>query len=637
MATPLNTIGGDDSASAIRLSAPVVVDPVRLAALDGLAILDTSPEQGFDDIVRLATRLCAVPVALVSLVTAKRQWFKARVGFPHCETDLNSSVCQYVLSEPDLLVIEDLTADPRTAANPLVTGEPFIRFYAGAPLHAPDGQVLGSLCAIDTQPRPGGLTGEQADDLRALARQVSGLLALRQAVEHRDQALDQREAQLRQAKHIEILAQASHALLTATDPAAVLDPILAASADVLGFDRSYTYDLWPDGKHLRLTHSLNTTPDVQDYLRKMPFGAPVCGIIAERRQPLVLTAMQAGDDPVFTKARALGLNAYVGFPLTSRGALRGVISFASTQLAEFDAEAFSFFETLARMMSAVYERIDSEQALRESDTRSRRAQEAGQVGTFEVDVASGLINVSPEFARIYGRPPTGLYSAEAFESLALPEDRHLVSDDETRAAGTVITDAEYRIRRANDGAVRWIARHASLVRDAAGRVTTMYGTVQDITGRRQAEEHSRESEERFRTIVDTIESAFAIVEVKFDADDRPVDYRFVEANPAFERQAGVNLRGKWVTEFAPDLERFWFETYGHVAKTGEPATFESYAEAFKRWFDVRAVRVGRPGERCIAIFFSDVTARKEAEAALRVSEAVARENVERVQLALAAG
>ncbi|RON69882.1 hybrid sensor histidine kinase/response regulator [Pseudomonas fluorescens] len=145
------------------------------------------------------------------------------------------------------------------------------------------------------------------------------------------------------------------------------------------------------------------------------------------------------------------------------------------------------------------------------------------------------------------------------------------------------------------------------------------------------------SEARFSTILETIEAAFAIVKVKFDADDCPVDYYFVEANPAFERQCGVNLRGKWVTEFAPNLERFWFETYGHVAKTGEPANFENYANTFERWFDVRAVRVGDPADRQIAIFFSDVTARRDAEERLRISEAVARENVERVQLALAAG
>ena len=99
-----------------------------------------------------------------------------------------------------------------------------------------------------------------------------------------------------------------------------------------------------------------------------------------------------------------------------------------------------------------------------------------------------------------------------------------------------------------------------------------------------------------------------------------MDYQFVEVNPAFERQTGVDLHGKWVTEFAPELERFWFDAYGHVAKTGEPASFESYAQAFGRWFDVRAVRVGAPADRRIAILFNDVTQRHDAEDRLRVSE-----------------
>ena len=172
--------------------------------------------------------------------------------------------------------------------------------------------------------------------------------------------------------------------------------------------------------------------------------------------------------------------------------------------------------------------------------------------------------------------------------------------------------------------------------DAAG-IDGEYSSRPDIARLLAREAALRKSEERFRTILETIESAFAIVQVKFDADDRPIDYQFIEANPAFEQQAGVNLKGKWVTEFAPELEQFWFDTYGHVAKTGEPATFESYAKAFQRWFDVRAVSVGDLAERQIAIIFSDVTQRHEAEERLRVSEALARRNVERVQLALAAG
>ncbi|KPW41627.1 PAS/PAC domain protein [Pseudomonas coronafaciens pv. atropurpurea] len=159
----------------------------------------------------------------------------------------------------------------------------------------------------------------------------------------------------------------------------------------------------------------------------------------------------------------------------------------------------------------------------------------------------------------------------------------------------------------------------------------------DLTETPASEVTLRQSHELFRTILYTIEAAFAIVEVKFDEHDKPVNYRFLEANPAFEREAGVNLRGKWVTEFAPDLEPFWFEIYGHVAKTGEPKTFENYARTFNRWFDVRAVQVGNPDDRQIAIFFSDVTERRKTQERLRASEALARESVERVQLALAAG
>ena len=193
--------------------------------------------------------------------------------------------------------------------------------------------------------------------------------------------------------------------------------------------------------------------------------------------------------------------------------------------------------------------------------------------------------------------------------------------------------AIYNYRK--DGTPFWNQLLLAPVRDAKGEVAYFFASQYDVSADfaqlarlkdenstleaeyAQSRERLDASQQRFKVILDAIDTAFAIVEVRFDAEDRPVDYRFVEANPAFERQAGVNLCGKWVTEFAPDLERFWFETYGHVARTGEPANFENYAEAFERWFDVRAIRVGRPEDRQIAIFFDDVTARKRTEAKLQ--------------------
>ena len=160
----------------------VAHDPARLATLNNYAILDTPSEVGFDDIVRLAARACDAPTALVSMVTDDRQWFKARSGFAELETDLATSVCAHTIAGEDLLVIADLTLDPRTTGNRLVTSAPYARFYAGAPLRVADGKVLGALCVIDLAPRPEGLTPDQAETLRALAGQVVAQLELRRAL-----------------------------------------------------------------------------------------------------------------------------------------------------------------------------------------------------------------------------------------------------------------------------------------------------------------------------------------------------------------------------------------------------------------------------------------------------------------------
>ncbi len=143
--------------------------------------MDTAAEEAFDRIVLRATESCQTPVALISLVADDRQWFKARIGFAPSETPLGQSVCKYALHERGLLVIPDLAADPRTSDNTLVTGEPRIRFYAGAKIEAADGTPIGSLCVIDTEPRPEGLTPVQAAALEGLAVDCSAMIAKRAA------------------------------------------------------------------------------------------------------------------------------------------------------------------------------------------------------------------------------------------------------------------------------------------------------------------------------------------------------------------------------------------------------------------------------------------------------------------------
>jgi len=151
----------------------------RLACLRDLHVLDTLPEPVFDDIVRLASLICGTPIGLVSLVDADRQWFKARVGVAEPETQRDLAFCAHaIVSAEPVFVVPDAAGDPRFAGNPFVTGEPHIRFYAGAPIVMPGGHVVGTVCVGDTVPRT--LDDSQLQALQALSRQTTALLELRQ-------------------------------------------------------------------------------------------------------------------------------------------------------------------------------------------------------------------------------------------------------------------------------------------------------------------------------------------------------------------------------------------------------------------------------------------------------------------------
>jgi two-component sensor histidine kinase len=171
----------------------------RLAALRRYGILDTPCEPHFDDLVRLAAQTCDAPVAVISLVEDRRQWFKAEIGLDVRETSLVESMCAQAILQPGLLIVPDATKDLRFDDNPLVQGAPHLRFYAGARLDTPDGLPLGALCVLDTKPREG-LTEQQRFSLSALAEQVMTQFELRRLIAERDEMLaGSRRAEERQA------------------------------------------------------------------------------------------------------------------------------------------------------------------------------------------------------------------------------------------------------------------------------------------------------------------------------------------------------------------------------------------------------------------------------------------------------
>jgi PAS domain S-box-containing protein len=202
----------------------------RLEALRRYEVLDTEPEQKFDDLTLLASHICQAPIALISLVDAERQWFKSKVGMTTSQTARSISFCGHAILEDDVMVVPDAAADARFADNPIVTGEPNVRFYAGAPLVTPNGHALGTLCVADRVPR--NLSAAQLDALRALARQVVAQLELRRRLkeerEERKLAIDEKETT------VQLILNQMPAILWSTDTDLRLTSSVGAALAALG-------------------------------------------------------------------------------------------------------------------------------------------------------------------------------------------------------------------------------------------------------------------------------------------------------------------------------------------------------------------------------------------------------------------
>lgn len=163
----------------------------RLAVLREYQILDTAPDREFDLITALASRICGTPIALISLVDERRQWFKSNVGLKVSEMNRNVAFCGYAILQREVLHVSDARTDVRFVDNPLVTGDPYIRFYAGAPLVTEKGLALGTVCVLDQKPRT--LTEEQQESLTLISQLAMSLLDFRKKLREISKVASERE------------------------------------------------------------------------------------------------------------------------------------------------------------------------------------------------------------------------------------------------------------------------------------------------------------------------------------------------------------------------------------------------------------------------------------------------------------
>ncbi len=475
----------------------------RLERLRALAILDTAPEAPFDTLARLASSICGTPIALVSLVDHARQWFKANVGLPGVsETPRELAFCAHAILEGELLEVPDAQADPRFTANPLVTGEPGIRFYAGAPIELAGGVRLGTLCVIDRAPRA--LSDAQRTQLCELARAVAEVLALRErALAAALAARSRHEADL--TGHLRSLST-------------VLD-LLPAAVSVWSRDLSNVY------ANAELARWLGTTPEAL-------VGRTMESLIGPERMAereaatlsrLMTAIVDGSSDAIFGQNLAGQVTSWnaaaeallgwkreeiVGQPawkLFSKGALamaamdgeQGTLSSFETHCRHKDGRDVVVAASLSPIrdqrgrvlgISAILRDIgplrDALAALRESEAFLDRTGRVARIGGWEYEPASGRIRWSPQLRRILEVPPgpePALDGALAF--YPEPGRGALVAAIDAATRHGQPFDLELPLVTAKGRAI-WVRAIGEAVREdgrADGPVTRLAGALQDIS------------------------------------------------------------------------------------------------------------------------------------------------------------
>jgi len=475
----------------------------RLAALAQLRILDSASEQVFDDLVTLASEICGTPIALVSLIDQDRQWFKARVGLRATETPRDLAFCGHAIVDPArVFTVTDAKADRRFADNALVTGDPHIRFYAGAPIVTEEGHALGTVCVIDTQPRV--LTESQNQCLRVLARQASGLLALRkQSIAAAELATSQAhmttEARLKQEKGVELL-----------------DLVLQGRG--LGL---WDLDV-PSGCWTASSHELAIL-GYADGDADMP-RSDWTQLVHPDDLPLTRSSMAAhlrGD------ARSYECTIRMRH---RRGHWIWVLSRAV--VVERTAESVPL--RIVGTHEDVTEQRRREEERRQNAERIELAMSGGNLGLWDLDVSSGKVVYSAQWAEMLGYALAEVESRPDFWKEVMHPQEGSACIDALRQhlrGDAPLLEIEVRMRHKLGHWVWMLTRARVHERDALGQPTRLVGININITSRKHSEFALVDEIARRRALLDHA------TEFVFVLDER---LRLIEANTSFVRALGYS-------------------------------------------------------------------------------------------------
>lgn len=466
-------------------------EQARLAELRSFEVLDTDPDPVFDELVELAVEICGTPIGLISLIDETRQWFKAKIGLEVCETARNVSFCRHALARRDPLIVPDAHLDPRFADSELVTGPPYIRFYAGVPLITQRGQTLGTLCVIDTVPRT--LDARQIHTLERLARQVTQQLEFRRTTRllKDEMAIRQRtEASLRRTNRV-LTDLAQHESMYLGDLGSALSVIASSAVSALEVESATIRLLDVDRNRLEVVHRHHAPPG-RSYATESLSPIDVGRAFGNRSLLRLSRSEVECDDYARERFASLPpeIRSVLDVAVRVGGGVVGLVSLKTTNAARtWSLED----ETIGVMLSAMValtletaERTETAEQLRQAKIVIERSPTI--LFRWRPEPGWPVELVSDNVVQLGYSPSLFLSGELLFADIVHPEDLDRVAA-EVKAyldSGTDRFMQEYRII-CGDGRIAWLEDHTVVDRDEDGRVTSLQGILMDVSERKAAE------------------------------------------------------------------------------------------------------------------------------------------------------